>query len=134
MVVRLMPEPIRQFSAALAAVIAWLGLLLAAIFVNTDDAFIYLEDSEDLRNHPAYPVLVKEDAQPIAPGVKVPVDIEILPSSTLYRQGEVLELVVQGRDTHTHPKMAYGYPVNQGTHRLRAGGAHQAFLLVPVID
>ena len=86
------------------------------------------------RSTEAQPVLLHGDAQSIAPGVKVPVDIEILPSSTLYRQGEVLELVVQGRDTHTHPKMAHGYPVNQGTHRLHAGGAQQAFLLVPVID
>ena len=85
------------------------------------------------RSTPAQPVLLHAAAAPVTPGEKVAVDIEILPSSTLFRKGEVLELVVQGTDTFKHAKMAHGYSVNQGVHRLHTGGPYASYLRVPVI-
>ena len=85
------------------------------------------------KSTPQQPVLAHDGAQPIRPGDVVPVEIEILPSSTLFRAGERLRLVVQGHDAVRHAKMAHGYPVNKGRHSLHAGGAFDAHLLVPVI-
>lgn len=80
------------------------------------------------------PVLAHEDATPLTPGEIVPVEIEILPSSTLFKAGETLQLVIQGRDLFDHPALAHGYPVNQGMHTVYAGGEFDSHLLIPVID
>jgi putative CocE/NonD family hydrolase len=84
-------------------------------------------------SRPWQPVLAHERARPVDPGEVVPVDIEILPSSTLFRAGESLVLVVQGRDLFEHPALAHDRTVNEGTHTLHTGGAYDAHLLVPVV-
>jgi hypothetical protein len=67
----------------------------------------------------------------------VPVEIEILPSSTLFRSGESLVLVVQGNEIVTSDLMPsrYGHTetVNRGEHVIFAGGKYDSHLLVPVI-
>lgn len=85
------------------------------------------------RSSPWQPVLSHDNAQPVEPGETVPVEIEILPSSTLFRAGETLRLVVQGRDLFEHPALGHGYPVNEGQHRIHVGGEYDSHLLVPVI-
>ena len=74
-------------------------------------------------------------------------DIEILPSATLYRKGETLELTVQGSDIvnpGNTPQLARGEivtrvpvrhadTVNRGAHVIHAGGKHDSHLLVPLI-
>ena len=84
---------------------------------------------------PWQPVLSHDNPQPLTPGEIVPVDIEILPSSTLFRAGESLRLVVQGADLFEHPSLAHTYSqdVNVGTHTIHAGGEYDSHLLVPVI-
>lgn len=82
---------------------------------------------------PWQPVLSHTQSLPIQPGDIVPVDIEILPSSTLFRAGESLQLTVQGTDIFEHPSLAHGYPVNQGSHQIHTGGRFDSHLLVPVI-
>ena len=81
------------------------------------------------------PVLRHDDPRPLTPGEIVPVDIEILPSSTLFRAGESLELVVQGADLFEHPALGHAYSreVNQGTHTIHTGGDFDSHLLVPRI-
>ncbi|MEE4300478.1 MAG: CocE/NonD family hydrolase [Pseudomonadales bacterium] len=88
---------------------------------------------DEARSRPWQPVLRRDEARPIAPGEIVPVDVEILPSSTLFRAGETLRLVVQGRDLFEHPALAHGYPVNEGVHAIHTGGAYDSHLLVPVV-
>lgn len=78
------------------------------------------------------PVLQHNDPQPLTPDDIVPVEIEILPSSTLFRKGETLRLVIQGRDLFEHPSLGHTYTVNQGSHQIHAGGIHDSHLLVPV--
>lgn len=84
---------------------------------------------------PWLPVLRHDRPQPIAPGDVVPVDVEILPSSTSFRAGESLRLVVQGTDLFEHPSLghAYSLDVNRGTHSIHTGGEYDSHLLVPVI-
>jgi putative CocE/NonD family hydrolase len=81
------------------------------------------------------------------PGEVVPVEVEILPSATLYRKGETLELVVQGSDIVNPvntPQLARGQIVtrvpvrhaetlNKGRHVLHTGGRYDSHLLIPLI-
>ncbi|MFC1861100.1 CocE/NonD family hydrolase [Chloroflexota bacterium] len=64
----------------------------------------------------------------------VPVEIEIWPSSTLFKTGESLVLVVQGGDIIT---TGYRYQhketVNKGEHIIYTGGKYDSHLLIPVI-
>ena len=71
-------------------------------------------------------------------------EIEIWPSSTLFRPGETLELVVQGGSfTYgasnplpvKHGRICTGHDqtINRGRHVIRAGGGFDSHLLVPVI-
>jgi hypothetical protein len=80
-------------------------------------------------------VLCHDEPQPLTPGEIVAVDVEILPSSTLFRAGESLELVVQGADLFEHPALghAYSQDVNRGTHTIHTGGEYDSHLLVPRI-
>ncbi|MEO1057556.1 MAG: CocE/NonD family hydrolase [Actinomycetota bacterium] len=81
------------------------------------------------------PVLRHDYPQPISPQEIVPVDIEILPSSTRFGAGESLQLVVQGTDLFEHPALghAYSHEVNQGTHSIYTGGDRASYLLLPHI-
>ncbi|MEM7023582.1 MAG: CocE/NonD family hydrolase [Pseudomonadota bacterium] len=84
---------------------------------------------------PWQPVLSHTDPQPLTPDEVVPVDIEILPSSTLFRSGESLQLVVQGADLFEHVALGHAYSadVNTGSHTIHAGGEYDSHLLIPRI-
>ncbi len=83
----------------------------------------------------------------LKPGEVVPVDIEILPTATLYRKGETLELTVQGSDIVnlvntpqlsrgqivTRVPVRHAVTVNKGRHLIHAGGKYDSHLLAPVI-
>ena len=70
-------------------------------------------------------------------GEIVPVEIEIWPSSILFRAGESLRLVVQGSEIVTSNLMplrcGHGETVNKGEHIIHTGGEYDSHLLVPVI-
>jgi len=93
---------------------------------------------------PYRPWLKHARLQKLEPGAVVPVDIEILPSSTFFHAGEGLQLVVQGSDIVGAPTAAlpalhgamrceHRDSVNRGRHILHAGGEFDSHLLVPVI-
>jgi predicted acyl esterase len=65
-----------------------------------------------------------------------PVDIEIWPSSTLFRKGETLHLIIQGNDIYRYDLrqcQLHQDSVNVGSHVIHAGGRFDSHLLVPVI-
>lgn len=73
------------------------------------------------------------------PGEIVPVEIEIWPSSTLFRAGEQMRVVVMGKDPFP-PSRDPGvgialHPVtrNAGTHVIHTGGRYDSHILLPVI-
>lgn len=76
--------------------------------------------------------------EPLQPGQVVPVEIELLPSATIFRRGDVLRLDVQGRwFFHRDPlrgqfPAAY-QPSPPGAVVLHVGGGYDAHLLVPGI-
>ena len=81
---------------------------------------------------PWQPVLSHDNPSPIAAGEIVPVEIEILPSSTRFLAGETLRLTIQGRDLFEHPALAHAYSANEGTHRIHSGRDHDSHLLLPI--
>jgi predicted acyl esterase len=74
----------------------------------------------------------------IEPGMVVPLDIEFWPSSTRFRAGESLRLIVQGADIHDEgapnlPFARHERTRNRGTHRLYSGPGRESRLLLPAI-
>ena len=115
-----------------------------AFFAVYDDGPVALgwlrvshRELDPLRSTEYQPWLLHQRELRLKPGECVPVDIEILASSTLFRQGESLRLVIQGRDfyhlTPKGPMIGHGPLRNQGRHILRMGGSCDSHLLVPVI-
>lgn len=79
------------------------------------------------------PVLTHNNPQKISRNQIIPVEIEILPSSTFFKKGESLQILVQGKDIHNIPSMGHHYSVNKGSHSLHTGGQYDAHLLIPII-
>lgn len=73
---------------------------------------------------------------PLHPGEVVPVDIEILPSSTLFRAGERLRLTIAPRDIRKAATsgMEHNELRNRGTHIIHAGGNYDSHLLIPTVS
>jgi predicted acyl esterase len=86
-----------------------------------------------VRSRPFQPVLTHDKVEFIQPGEIVPVEIEILPSSTSFEAGESLRLVVSGSDIYSHAMWHHRERCNEGTHTLHLGGAYDARLLVPFV-
>lgn len=85
------------------------------------------------RSTPLQPFLTHERSLKLSRGDIVPVEIEILPSSTLFRAGETIEVAIQGRDHFEHHALTHENTVNAGTHVIHFGGEYDSHLLAPVI-
>jgi predicted acyl esterase len=92
------------------------------------------------RSTPEQPVHTHRREDRLKPGEFVPMEIEIWASSTLFRAGERLRVLIKGSDVYPYPNRAPGLPLalheetrNRGAHRVRTGGTYDSHLLVPVI-
>lgn len=99
---------------------------------------------DEVHSRPYQPWLKHQRLIKLKPGETVPVDIEILPSSTLFKAGDSLELVIQGSDIegeatvtlpakHGAMRCEHRDSVNRGLHTIRTGRRHDSYLLVPEI-
>jgi len=103
---------------------------------------------DEKRSTPCQPWLKHERMLKLKPGEIVPVEVEILPSGTLFRAGETLLLLVQGAEILLIDKTVWpinegeslprvrcmhSETVNRGRHVIHAGGKYDSHLLVPVI-
>ncbi|KRA84515.1 CocE/NonD family hydrolase [Altererythrobacter sp. Root672] len=93
---------------------------------------------DEERSTPWQPVHTHLREQRLRPGEIVPVEIEIWPSSTLFRAGESLRVVVKGMDIYRDalPNLPYARHEdlrNRGRHLIHAGGSYDSHLLVPVV-
>lgn len=129
---------IRKLDASGAPV----GMTFYAFFENGPVALGWLRAShralDEARSTPWQPVHSHRAEERLEPGVPVPVDIEIWPSSTLFRAGETLRVVVKGMDIYREglPMLPFARHEdlrNKGRHVIHAGGAYDSHLLVPVI-
>jgi predicted acyl esterase len=92
---------------------------------------------DEKRSTPYQPVYKHRREIKLGSGEVVPVEIEILPSGTLFDSGEKLRLVVQGSDVYNYPEeyhsQGHTATVNKGKHIIYTGGKYDSHLLVPVI-
>ena len=91
---------------------------------------------DEKESTPWQPILKHQGEKKVKPGEIVSAEIEILPSSTIFREGETLRLVVQGKDlVEGVPvgRLGYSHLLNKGEHSIYTGGEHDSYLLVPVI-
>jgi predicted acyl esterase len=68
----------------------------------------------------------------VNPGEIVPAEIEIIFSSTLFRKGETLSLVISGKTQVQSTRYLYE-DLNQGRHSIYTGRGYDSYLQVPVI-
>jgi len=118
------------------------GMTFYAFFENGPVALGWLRAShralDETRSTPWQPVHSHRKEELLEPGVPVPVEIEIWPSSTLFRAGETLRVVVKGMDIYREglPNLPFARHEelrNKGQHIIHAGGDFDSHLLVPVI-
>ena len=93
---------------------------------------------DPIRSTPEQPVHPHTREVPLPPGEPVPVEIEIWPSSTLFRKGESLRVVIKGRDIYDEappnlPFARHQETRNGGPHVIHAGWIHDSHLLIPVV-
>lgn len=70
----------------------------------------------------------------LEPGEVVPVDVEIWPTSMVFKKGHRIRLDVQPRDgVGSQGYLHYHADYNTGTNTIHAGGDREAWLLLPVI-
>lgn len=79
------------------------------------------------------PVQKFQGEQKLKAGQIVPVEIALLPSSTLFRKGESLRLCIQGHCPTDHWVTQYDWLINRGSHVIHTGGKHDSYLQIPVI-
>jgi predicted acyl esterase len=92
----------------------------------------------DEKKSTSYQPVHKHDKEiKLKPNEIVSVEIEILPSGTLFERGETLRVVVQGSDIYTYPEEYHSNghtdTVNKGEHVIYTGGEYDSHLLVPII-
>ncbi|GAA3509955.1 CocE/NonD family hydrolase [Aquimarina addita] len=88
---------------------------------------------DPIKSTPWQPVLTHQNTQKINRNEIVPVEIEILPSSTLFKKGESFQVVIQGKDFFSHPSLGHNSSVNKGTHMIHTGNKFDSHILIPVI-
>jgi len=72
--------------------------------------------------------------QYLKPGEIVKVDVEIWPTSMVFKKGHRIRLDVQPRDgVGSQGYMHYHADYNTGTNTIHAGGEYESYLLLPVI-
>jgi len=88
---------------------------------------------DDERSRPGRPWHTHQQRQPLRPGEIVPVEIEILASSTYFEAGSLLRLDVLGHDAAKYPAFKHARTSNRGDHSIYAGGHYPSMLLTPVV-
>jgi predicted acyl esterase len=92
---------------------------------------------DEAKSTPFQPFHKHQNELKLKPGERVPVEIEIWASSTLFEAGEKLRLTVQGSDIYFHPEGGHSVrhvsQVNRGEHILWSGGEYDSYLLIPLI-
>ena len=91
------------------------------------------------RSLPHQPYHPHQREEMLKPGEIVPVEIEIWPSSTLFRAGETMRVIVMGKDPFPASDAPGAgitvHPVtrNAGKHIIHTGGQYDSHILLPVI-
>jgi hypothetical protein len=77
------------------------------------------------------PVLAHQHDEKLHPGEIVPVEIALNPSSTFFRGGEGIELIVSPNEIVASPPYIKSNECNRGLHVVHLGGKYDSHLLIP---
>jgi len=96
-------------------------------------------DLDEAKSKPEQPVHHHKAEERLEPGVPVPLDIEIWPTSVSFEAGEGLRVVVQGKDLYRDDPYNLAFARhddlrNAGIHILHTGGRYDSHLLIPIIE
>jgi len=87
-----------------------------------------------LQNHSRPQIEILERRLFLKPGEIVKVDVEIWPTSMVFKKGHRIRLDVQPRDgVGSQGYLHYHADYNTGTNTVYAGGERESYLLLPVI-
>lgn len=86
------------------------------------------------RSSELHPVLAYDGEQPVPVGEPIRLDIELLPSSTLFEAGSTLVLDIGGQDLALNPMQQHLQLFNAGNHTVHVGAEHPSALLLPVVE
>ena len=79
------------------------------------------------------PTLAHQCDEKLAPGEIVPLEIALNPSSTFFRAGEGIELIISPREIVPSPPYRKSTAHNRGLHVIHFGGQYDSYLLAPDI-
>ena len=79
------------------------------------------------------PILAHQRDEKLAPGEIVPLEIALNPSSTFFRAGEGIELIISPREIVPSPPYRKSTEHNRGLHVIHFGGQYDSYLLAPDI-
>jgi uncharacterized protein len=79
------------------------------------------------------PYHTHQSKAPLAENQIVPVEVEILPSSTLFEKGAILQLTIMGKEPIEYNTFKHELTMNKGFIRIYSGGNYDSFLLIPVV-
>lgn len=88
---------------------------------------------DPLRSRLSRPYHSHARLEKVSPGEIVPVEIEILSSSTRFEAASRLEVTILGRDAAKYPAFRHRHLVNRGRHMIHCGGRFDSHLLVPLL-
>jgi len=89
---------------------------------------------DEEKSTPIQPWMTHRHLQKVQPGEIVPVEIELLPSSTFFEAGSSLQLIVQGQELLSYRGFGHDDLVNHGSHRIYTGGQYDSHLLLSVVN
>ena len=88
---------------------------------------------DEVYSTPWRPVPALAGKEPLAPGEVVAVDVELYPSSTFFRAGSSIDLIVSPREIVPSPPFQKDLGANRGFHVIHTGGDRTSWLSVPRI-
>ncbi len=99
---------------------------------------VAVRERDDAASLPGRPAHTFARLQPVAPGEIVPVDVALTASSTLFRRGDALRLIVTAREPYPRNPLWGHLPAHhaaprRGRLRVHWSTAHASHLVVPVL-
>ena len=85
------------------------------------------------RNRPSRPYHSHDRLEKVSADEIVPVEIEILSSSTWFERASRLQVTILGRDAARYPAFRHRHLINRGRHVIHCGGRFDSHLLMPLI-
>lgn len=90
---------------------------------------------DEVSSTTAQPIQKHKELSKLKPSEVVAVEVELLPSATIFEPGDTLRLIIKGVTIKPDaPLLGYAQTVNKGLTNIHIGGKHNSFLMIPVLE